>query len=128
MRVPERHLDIDRDMPVRDLLRLLDVPGDSVTMLFAAGEPVLVKVYMRATGSKELALEKRWERSQRAMEEFWTLVGLDELERRIYHDWENDPIKPPLNPPFQKPSSNTPLSMGFSPSRAPGRASLMEKP
>ena len=95
MSVPKRHIDIDGDMPVREFFRLLDIPGDSVTML-VEGEPVLVEVHTHEADHEELTPAEKWERSKRAMEELRKYVDLDELERNIYSDRENEPIRPPV--------------------------------
>src|SRR5687767_13292592 len=96
MSLPKRRIDIDANMPVRELLKLLNAPEDRVTVV-VEGEPVLVEVHAVRHDAEQLSRQERLERSRRAMERFRAAVDLDELERYIYEGRDSDPIKPPVN-------------------------------
>jgi hypothetical protein len=96
MSLPKRHIDVNGDMPVRDLLRLLNVPGDSVTMLAPRGA-VEVTVHEKDTVSRSsMTFEERKELARSALGGWQDLIDLDELERRIYESRDQEPIRPPV--------------------------------
>lgn len=96
MSLPKRHIDVDGDLPVRELLKLLDVSGDSVTMIVPRGM-VQVNIHSNEPDSGDtMTFEEKKELARSAIRGWQGLVDLDELERQIYESRDKEPIKPPV--------------------------------
>ncbi len=96
MSLPKRHIEIDGDLSVRELLRLLDVPGDSVTMLVPRGT-VQVKIHSDEPDMGDtMTFAEKKELARSAIGGWQGLIDLDELERQIYESRDQEPIRPPV--------------------------------
>lgn len=93
MSLPKRRIDVDPDMPVRDLLRLLDTTGDPLTMVVMGRT---VEVHEEASSDTPPSDEEKKAIGRRAIGGWQDLIDLDELERSIYEGRDQDPIKTPV--------------------------------
>jgi hypothetical protein len=90
------HIVVDGDMPMHELLRLLGVRGDSVTLLIPDGT---IEVRLHARESVDhgtMTFEEKKELARSALGGWDGLIDLDELKRQIYEGRDQDPIKPPV--------------------------------
>ena|SRR6188472_3526313 len=97
MSVPKRKVDFDPARPLADLLRLLDVSEESVSVM-VKGEPVVVELHAvdPTNPYAHLSIEEKIELSHSAIGGWKGSVDGDELIRQIYADREADSKIPPV--------------------------------
>ena len=88
----ERNVSIDPDASMRELLRLLDVSGDSIKV-DVSGAPIAVNI-RHASETSNLSFEEKLEIARSALGGWSDYIDLDELEREIYAARDGDPVKP----------------------------------
>jgi hypothetical protein len=93
MSLPKRRVDVDPDISVRDLLRLLDTTGDPLTMVIMGRT---VEVHEGPGDETQMTDEEKRAIGRSAIGGWHDLIDLDELERSIYEGRDQDPIKPPV--------------------------------
>jgi len=87
-----RRIDVDPDMRVGDLLRMLDLPVAGVTVV---AHGTCVELDVRSDRS-DTASAADWAAMQSACGAWRDLVDLDVLESAIYHDRDHDVDRPAI--------------------------------
>jgi hypothetical protein len=88
----ERNVHIDPNASIRELLRLLDVSGDSIKV-DVSGSPVVVTM-RDDTATEAPDFERKLALARSALGGWEEFLDLDAFEREIYEARENDPVKP----------------------------------
>jgi hypothetical protein len=93
----KRRIGFDPALPFGDLLRLLNVSDDSVSMV-VEGEPVVIELHPDKSSNRyaDLSNEEKWKLSRSAIGGWEGIIDGDALIRQIYIDRDADRDIPPI--------------------------------